>query len=80
METLICVVISQGCKEEYIKEMGCLVKERICIYGQHIKQPQYQQLPFEEHLCTCLEGKFQMFLFFKVLQENKPLRKSHQFS
>ena len=80
MKTLIYVVISQGCKEKYIKEMGCIVNERISIYGQHIRQPQYQQLPFEWHLRTCGDGKFHMFLFFKVLQENKPLRKSYQFS
>ena len=30
-------------------EQGCLVKERINIYRQAIRQPQYQQLPFEEH-------------------------------
>ena len=36
---LIYVAIYQGCKEEYIGERGCLVKQRINIYGQHIKQP-----------------------------------------
>ena len=45
----IYVVICQECKREYIGEMGCLVKERINICRQHIRQPQYQQLAFEEH-------------------------------
>ena len=44
----IYVVICQGCKREYIGEMGCPVKERINIYRQHIRQPQYQQFAFEE--------------------------------
>ena len=37
---LIYVVICQGCQEEYIGEIGCLVKERISVYRQHIRQPQ----------------------------------------
>ena len=36
---LIYVVICQGCQEEYIGETGCLVKERISVYRQHIRQP-----------------------------------------
>ena len=64
-----------GCKEEYIEETGCLVKERINIYWQHIRQPQYQQSAVEEHLHTCGEGKFHMFPFFKIIQENKITKK-----
>ena len=73
---LIYVAICQGCKEEYIEETGCLVKERTRIYREHIRQPQYQQLAAEEHLRTCGVGKSHMFLVFKILQENKSLRKS----
>ena len=55
---LIYVVICQGCKEEYTGETGCLKEERINIYRQHKRQPQYQQLAVEEHLRTCGGGKF----------------------
>ena len=41
---LIYVIICQGCKEEYIRKTGCLVKERINIYRKHIRLSQYQQL------------------------------------
>ena len=71
-------VICQGCKEEYVGEKGCLLKERINIYRQHIRQPQYQQLAVEEHLRTCGDRKFHMFPFFKIIQENKSLRKSYE--
>ena len=54
------------------------MKERINIYRQHIKQSQYQQLTVEEQLRTCGDGKFHMFPFFKILQENKSLRKSYE--
>ena len=70
------VVICQGYKEEYIVETGCLGKEQINIYRKHIRQPQYQQLAVEKHLRTRRDGKFHMFPFFKILQENKSLRKS----
>ena len=60
---LIYVVICEGCKKEYIGETGCLVKERINIYRQHIRLSQYQQLAVKEHLRTCGNRKFYMFLF-----------------
>ena len=59
-------------------ETGCLVKERINIYRQHIRQPQYQQLAVEEHLRTCRDEEFHIFPFFKILQGNKSLRKSYE--
>ena len=61
-----------------LRETGCLVKEQIIIYRQHIRQPQYQQLAVEEHLSTCGEGKFYMFPFLKNIQEKKSLRKSYE--
>ena len=73
---LICVIICQGSKEECIGETGCLVKERINIYRERTRQPQYQQLAVEWHWRTCGDGKFHMFSFFKIIQENKSLRKS----
>ena len=75
---LIYVVICEGWKEEYIGETGCVVKAWINVCRQHIRQPQYQQLAVEEHLRACEDGKFYMFLFFKIIQENKSLRKSYE--
>ena len=48
------------------------------IYRQHTRQPQYQHLAVEEHLHICVDGKVHMFLFFKIIQENKLLRKSYE--
>ena len=55
---IIYVVICQGCQEECIGETGCLVKERINVYRQHISQPQYQQIKVEDHLRFCSSGEF----------------------
>ena len=65
---LIHVVICHACKEEYIEEIGCLVKKRINIYIQHIGYPRYQQLAVKENLRSCKDGKFHMFPCFKILQ------------
>ena len=47
------------------------MKERINIYRQHIRQPQYQQLAVEEHLRTYGDGKFHIFPFFKIIQKKQ---------
>ena len=49
------------------------MKERINIFRQHIRQPQYQQLVVEGQLRTCGEGRFHMFPFFKIF-----MRKSYE--
>ena len=44
---LIYVVICGTCKEEYIGETGegkTKLRDRVRVYRQHIRQPQYQQL------------------------------------
>ena len=74
----IYVAICQGCKEGYIGETGCLVKERRSVYRQHIWKPQYQQIKVEEHLYLCSSEEFQMFPFLQIKQENKPLCKAYE--
>ena len=45
-------------------ETRFLVTERINIYTQHIRKPQYQQLAIEDYLRTCRDGKIHIFPFF----------------
>ena len=50
---VIYVVICSGCLEEYIgetEEGTTKLRERVKVYRQHIKQPEHQQLKFEEHI------------------------------
>ena len=54
------------------------MKGQINIYRQHIKQTQYQHLTVEEYLRTCGDGKFHMFPFLKIIQENKLLKKRYE--
>ena len=69
---------SEGAKEEYVGETGCLVKVRANFYRQLIRQLQYQQLAVEEHLRAGGDGEFHVFTFFKILQENKSPRNSYE--
>ena len=73
----IYIVIFRICKKQYTGKMGRLVKQRTNIYRKNLIQPQHQQLTVEEHLLSCGDGKFHMFPFFKMLQENESLRKSY---
>ena len=72
---LIYAVIFLESKEEiyiYIYIRNRLSSERANKY----LQATHQTAAVEEHLGTCADGKIHMFPFFKILQENKSLRKS----
>ena len=78
---LIYVVICSTCNEEYIGETGegkTRVRDRVRVYRQHIRQPQYQQLKCEEHFRTCGKGQFKIFPFFKLHSQNKYLREQYE--
>ena len=74
---LIYAVIFLESKEEiyiYIYIRNRLSSERANKYLQKT----HQTAAVEEHLRTCADVKIHMFLFFKILQENKSLRKSYE--
>ena len=78
---LIYVVICSTCNKEYIGETGegkTRVRDRVRVYRQHIRQPQYQQLKCEEHFRTCGKGQFKIFPFFKLHSQNKYLREQYE--
>ena len=60
------------------RRKSCLTKEQINILRENIRQLQYQQLLIAEYLLICGDGKSHIFPFFKILQENKSLRKSYE--
>ena len=67
--TLIYVVICGTFKEEYIgvtREGKTKLRDRVRVYCQHIRQPQYQQLKIEGHL-KVVTGNFGYFLSYKCV-------------
>ena len=73
----LCCYLSRMQRRIYTRN-GMSSERANNIYRRNIRQPQYQQLAVEEHLRACRDGKFHMFLFFKILQENKSLSKSYE--
>ena len=43
----IYVIIFSGCNKEYIGQTGGQLKERLRIYKQHIRQPEYEKIEIE---------------------------------
>ena len=66
-----------NCNKEYIGQTGGQLKERLSIYRQHIRQPEYEKIEVERHLQTCAKGIFKVFPFFKM-KENKILRECYE--
>ena len=78
---LINVVICDKCKEEYIGETGegkTKLRDRVRVYRQHIRQPQYQQLKVEGHLRVCGNGEFQIFPLLQMRSQDTNLRRSYE--
>jgi len=78
---LIYVVICPTCGEEYIGETGrnnTKLRDRVRVYRQHIRQPQYQMIKVEEHLRTCGNGKFSIFPFLQIRSDDPDLRKTYE--
>ena len=63
---LIYVIICSSCNKEYIGQTRGQLKERLSIYRQHIRQPEYEKIEVERHLRTCAKGIFKIFPFFKM--------------
>ena len=75
----IYVVICPTCKEEYIGETGgdkTLLRNRVTLYRQHIKDPKYEKLPVERHLRECGKGNFKIFPFLQLNRRDITLRKT----
>ena len=74
----VYVIICIGCSKEYIGQTGGQLKERLSIYRQHIRQPEYEKIKVERHLRTCAKGIFKIFPFFEMKENNKILRECYE--
>ena len=73
------VVICDGCGEEYIGETGegeTVLRDRVRVYCQHIRQEEYQMLNVEEHIRKCGKGKFKIFPFLQMRTGDTNLRRA----
>ena len=75
---LIYVIIYNDCNKEYIGQIGGQLKERLSIYKQYIRQPEYEKIEVEKHLRTCAKGIFKVFPFLKMKENNKILGECYE--
>ena len=77
---LLCIIICPTRGEEYIGETGVgktKLRDRVRVYQQHIRQPEYQKL-LEEHLRTCGKGTFKIFPLLQMQSSEIDLRRSYK--
>ena len=78
---LLYIIICLTCGEEYTGETGIgktKLRDRVRVYRQHIRQPEYQKLKAEEHLRTCGKGTFKIFPLLQMRSSEIDLRKSYE--
>ena len=78
---LLYIIICPTCGEEYTDETGVgktKFRDRVRVYRQHIRQPEYQKLKVEEHLRTCGKGTFKIFPLLRMRSSEIDLRKSYE--
>ena len=78
---LAYVVICGTCKEKYIEETGegkTKLRDRVRVYHQHIRQPQYQQLKVEGHLRVCGNREIRIFPLLQMRSQDTNLRRSYE--
>ena len=78
---LLYIAICPTCGEEYTGETGVgktKLRDRVRVYRQHIRQPEYQKPKVEEHLRTCGEGTFKIFPLLQMRSSEIDLRRSYE--
>ena len=78
---LLYIVTCPTFGEEYTGETGVgktKLRDRVRVYQQHIRQPEYQKLKVEEHLRTCGEGTFKIFPLLQMRSSEIDLRRSYE--
>ena len=75
------IYICGGCGEEYIGETGNLLRQRVTIHNQQIRDPKTRMLKVSEHIANCahnLNPKYKIFPFYKMYSESTTLRRAKE--
>ena len=73
---IIYAIICPGCNEEYIGQTSRTLKERLCLYRQHILHPEYSTSYVEKHLRECGKGRFSIFPFLQIRKDDVTFRET----
>ena len=67
VQTVLYVLICNGCKEFYIGQTGDKLRNRRTVHDQQIRIPSTRQLPVSAHVdrCCSTDPKYSIFPFYK---------------
>ena len=78
---LIYCLTCTGCKKQYIGETGDVLRNRMTLHRQHIRDSRYIVLHVSQHIAKCAKGKniqFEITPFYKITSDDETLRKSKE--
>ena len=71
-------VTGNGCGKKYIGETGGILRNRMTLHRQHIREKKYQILNVSKHISICAKGitpEFHVIPFYKLKTDNENERK-----
>ena len=81
VKNVVYIMICRGCGEEYIGETGNLLRQRVTVHNQQIRDPRTRILKVSEHIANCahtFNPKYKIFPFYKMYSESTTLRRAKE--
>jgi len=78
---LIYVITCAGCGHNYIGETGDVLRNRMTVHKQPIRDPHTRMLGVSKHIDECAAGlppQFTIYPFYKILSPSKGMRKNKE--
>ena len=78
---LIYVITCAGCGHNYIRETGDVLRNRVTVHKQQIRDPHIRMLGVSKHVDECAAGRtpqFTIFPFYKILIPSTGMRKDKE--
>ena len=78
---LIYVITCAGCGKNYIGETGDVLRNRVTVHKQQIRDPSTRMLGVSKHIDECAVGltpQFSIFPFYKILSSSENMRKNKE--
>ena len=76
-QNLIYCTTCRECNEIYIGQTGRLI-DRVRAHKQQIRDPSIRNTPYSEHFDRCDKGKFRIFPFYKIMNNDENLRRAKE--
>ena len=78
---LIYVITCAGCGHNYTEETGDVLRNRVTVHKQQIRDPHTRMLGVSKHIDECAAGltsQFTIFPFYKILTTSEGIRKNKE--